>query len=142
MSTPIRTRAEFRQLAVTRLEEAKILLDQGKWAGAYYLAGYAVECALKACITKLMRAEEFPDKNFAIKCYTHSIKELIILSGLKSQWDAATAADAALSGNWGVATNWSEEKRYHSIDESEALELYAAVEDPAHGVLSWLKTHW
>jgi HEPN domain-containing protein len=29
-----------------------VLLEAGLYAGAYYLAGYAVECALKACIAK------------------------------------------------------------------------------------------
>ena len=30
-----------------RLREAKLLLDAKDWDGAYYLAGYAVEFALK-----------------------------------------------------------------------------------------------
>ncbi len=34
----------------------------GMWEGTYYLAGYAVECALKACIAKQIIAEDFPDK--------------------------------------------------------------------------------
>ena len=37
------TKAEFQDMAEQRLAEAKALLDQGKWNGAYYLAGYAVE---------------------------------------------------------------------------------------------------
>lgn len=43
-------RVDFRQLAGLRIAEAKVLLDNNLYAGAYYLAGYAVECALKACI--------------------------------------------------------------------------------------------
>ena len=43
-------RWEFRELATLRLAEAKALLDAGLPDGAYYLAGYAVECGLKACI--------------------------------------------------------------------------------------------
>lgn len=142
MSTPVRTRAEFQQLAVMRLDEAKVLLAAGKWAGAYYLAGYAVECALKACIARLMRAEDFPDKNFAAKCYTHNLKELLVHSGLKAPMDAAATGDAILSGNWGIVIQWSEETRYHTINESEARDLYTAIDDAAHGVLPWLKTHW
>jgi HEPN domain-containing protein len=46
-------RADLQQLAELRITEAKVLLDNGFYAGAYYLAGYAVECALKACIAKL-----------------------------------------------------------------------------------------
>jgi len=38
------------------------LLRLGLFDGAYYLAGYAVECALKACIAKGTQRFEFPDK--------------------------------------------------------------------------------
>src|ERR1039458_10039243 len=66
LSNLIETRAEFQELARVRLEEAKSLLDLGKWRGAYYLAGYAIELALKACIIKtLMATDAFPDKEFS-----------------------------------------------------------------------------
>jgi hypothetical protein len=65
------TRTEFQELAEVRLKEAETLLAAGLWDGAYYLAGYAVECAVKACIAKGIGAEVFPDKEFANKCFTH-----------------------------------------------------------------------
>jgi len=37
-------------------------MQAGFFDGAYYLAGYAVECAIKACIAKGTRRYEFPDK--------------------------------------------------------------------------------
>jgi hypothetical protein len=43
-------RAELQQLAEDRRLDAEALLAAQRWAGAYYLAGYAVECGLKACI--------------------------------------------------------------------------------------------
>ena len=45
----------FRQLAEQRLAEAELLLANGFWSGAYYLAGYALECALKAKIASSFR---------------------------------------------------------------------------------------
>jgi hypothetical protein len=67
-------RAELRQLAEDRLRDAECLLAAGRWSGAYYLAGYAVECGLKACI--MARVEStgviFWDRKFADKCWTHS----------------------------------------------------------------------
>lgn len=54
-------RSDIQILADIRVGEAKALLDLGHWPGAYYLAGYAVECALKACIAKLTKADDFPD---------------------------------------------------------------------------------
>jgi hypothetical protein len=52
-----------------------------------------VECALKACIAKLMKSEEFPDKKFAEKCWTHSLTQLLDLAGLGTDFDAALKAD-------------------------------------------------
>lgn len=45
-------RSDFQDLAQIRLAEAAALLQAERFDGAYYLAGYAVECALKACIAK------------------------------------------------------------------------------------------
>ncbi len=39
-------RLDLQTLAHEKIAEAKILLDAGKGTGAYYLAGYAVECGI------------------------------------------------------------------------------------------------
>lgn len=143
MSTPAVTRADFQQLAEIRIKEAKALLDQGLWDGAYYLAGYAVEVALKACIIKMVMARDaFPERKFSENCWIHDLGKLLELADLRSAWTAATAADANLSVNWGIAKDWKEDKRYHRITETEAKDLYAAVSDATHGVLTWIKTQW
>jgi hypothetical protein len=143
LSKPIETQAEFRQLADERLEEARALLIVKRWGGAYYLAGYAVELALKACIIKtLMMTDAFPVKDFSKDCYTHSVEKLVGLAKLADLRKIATAADPDLSMNWGVVKDWSEEKRYHLIDQSEAEELFNAIADAGHGVLQWIKTQW
>ena len=47
--TVVTSRADFEKLMVLRMEEAKLLIDQKQdWDGAYDLAGYAVEFALKS----------------------------------------------------------------------------------------------
>ncbi|HEY2909529.1 MAG TPA: hypothetical protein VGI99_04750 [Gemmataceae bacterium] len=143
MSTPAITRADFQQLADVRLAEAKALLDLGKWDGAYYLAGYAVEVALKACVIKrLMATDAFPDRKFSDSCYTHNLSELMKLAGLKPALDAETGADAVFTGFWGVVAVWSEQTRYHRVLEIQARSLYDAVGDANHGVLRWIKTLW
>ncbi len=45
-------RSDFRRLTEERVADAEILLANGRFNCAYYVAGYAVECALKACIAK------------------------------------------------------------------------------------------
>jgi HEPN domain-containing protein len=143
LSKLIETRVEFQQLAQERLDEAMALLDFGKWGGAYYLAGYAVELALKACIIKtLMATDAFPDKEFSRNCYTHSLEKLVALAKLDDALKTATKADPSLLTNWALAREWSEEKRYHLIDKAEAEAFYAAVADAAHGVFPWIKTQW
>jgi HEPN domain-containing protein len=143
LSTPIVTKAEFQVLAERRLAEAKVLLDQGQWDGAYYLAGYAVELALKACIIKtLLATDAFPEREFSRNCYTHDVEKLVGLAKLDGVLKIAMHADRSLWNNWELAEDWSEEKRYHRIEKSEAEALYAAITDPAHGVLPWIISHW
>lgn len=48
--------AHWRQLAATRVEEARCLMASGHWPGAYDLAGYAVECLLKALAIRQLLA--------------------------------------------------------------------------------------
>lgn len=143
MDKPIETRAEFQQLAVDRLEEAKSLLDAGKWDGAYYLAGYSVELALKAYIIKwLMARDAFPKKDFSKDCYTHSVEALVGLAEMRPARAAATAVDSTLSDNWALVKDWSEQARYCRFTEAEARALYDSIADATHGVLSWIKTQW
>jgi HEPN domain-containing protein len=143
LSRLILTGADFQDLAEERLAEAKVLLDQGKWDGAYYLAGYAVELALKACIIKtLMATDAFPDKEFSKNCYTHAVEKLVGLAKLDGARKVATDADPDLLTNWVVTRDWSEEKRYHRVAKDEAEALYAAIADAAHGVFPWIKTQW
>jgi HEPN domain-containing protein len=55
-------RKDFKFLADLGAKEAEVLLKSGKQHGAYYLAGYAVECALKACIAKKNQEISISDK--------------------------------------------------------------------------------
>jgi len=56
-------RRDLQALSRIRLTEAKALLRLGHYDGAYYLAGYAAECALKACIAKLTCGTNFRTRN-------------------------------------------------------------------------------
>lgn len=138
------TRADFRLLADTRLAEAAALLAAGFWDGAYYLAGYAVECGLKACIMAYVERTGviFEDKKYAERCWTHDLSALLLLADLKPDLDAASAADRVLEGNWKATIVWNESRRYVRTPEADARKLYAALTDPTHGVMPWIKRHW
>jgi HEPN domain-containing protein len=135
-------RADLQNLASERIAEAKILLDAGKWAGAYYLAGYAVECGLKACIANLLKSEIFPERDFSDKCYVHDIEKLVALAGLKSKRDTDAVANAKLDACWGIVRAWRETSRYEQRTEADARALYEAITDDPDGVLPWIRLHW
>lgn len=136
-------RTDFQQLADIRIDEAAVLLAQQKWDGAYYLAGYAVECALKACIAKMTKQDDFPPyKKFSEDCYSHDLNKLMILAELDDLLDAAMQAEKALAKNWQTIRAWDESSRYKRIPQAKAEEMYNAIVDPKHGVLPWLKQYY
>jgi len=126
-----------------RLVDARALLRAHRYSAAYYLAGYAVECALKACIAKRTKRHDFPDKKIANDSYTHDLTRLVGIAGLKSELDAIHASDKAFERYWNVVREWSEEDRYNlSISSEDALELYNAITRRRNGVMRWLRNHW
>lgn len=107
VAAPIRkTRKDFQRLAELRAREASTLARSGNSQGAYYLGGFAVECALKACIAKKTRRYEFPDTKYATKVYTHDLNELLKLAHLETQLDRDMKARPELATNWGVVKGW------------------------------------
>jgi HEPN domain-containing protein len=132
-------RADLQHLAEVRLREADALLQGGNHPGAYYLGGYTVECALKACIAKQTQQFDFPDKTLVARSHTHNLSELLALAGLKPQLGRESAA---LRANWGVVKDWSERSRYQVRDAQAAQDLFDAIADASDGVLEWLKQHW
>lgn len=136
-------RNDLKELAQARLREAKVLLDNDEYSGAYYLAGYVIECALKACIAKRTREFDFPDKSTVVDSYTHNLTALVKVAGLQPDLDAEIQNDQEWFGPyWGVIKLWTEHTRYSIIDRSTAANLFEAVSDSKHGVLKWLKRHW
>ena len=119
-----------------------MLFDNGCWAGAYYLAGYAIECALKACIAKRTERFEFPDLKRVKSSYTHDLVELLRIAGLNRLLREAEYNRPQLGENWLFVTGWSEEARYEQHSESDAASLLKAVQDRKDGILSWLKNYW
>ena len=137
-------RLDFQKLAEIRIKEAKVLLDNKCFEGAYYLAGYGVECALKACIAKKTKLHDFPPPKKVVEdIYTHSIMKLLVRAelGLELKNQEATVIQFKL--NWAVVKDWSEHKRYETqIDTKRARDLYRAITNSRNGVLPWLKKYW
>ena len=124
------------------LREARALLNLGLWDGAYYLAGYAIEYAVKACIAKATRRYEFPDKKKVDSSHSHDLSQLIKVAGLEGALLDKLRNDTEFRTNWLTAQYWSEQTRYRRHAPESAKELVAAVTDRNHGVLPWIRLHW
>ncbi len=136
-------RFDFQELALLRLKEAQVLLQHGCVEGAYYLAGYVVECALKACIAKLTKEFEFPDKDRVNQSHVHNLKKLIDVAGLNQKLLDRMREDNDFLGAWNVVKDWSEKSRYNkAIAKNAAEDLLNAIRDEKSGILSWLKKFW
>jgi hypothetical protein len=122
-----------------RVREARLLLRGSEWSGAYYLVGYAVECALKARLTRDFRAFRMPDKDDVNRNYTHDLEFLAKQAGLNV---LIATAGGNLSRNWNVVVSWRETSRYETRTETQAREIFRAVTDRNDGVLPWLKQYW
>lgn len=118
------------------------MLRQGYFSGAYYLAGYAVECGLKACIAKNTREYDFPPKvEFVRDLYKHDFAKLIKAAGLKPSYDDIQV-NSKLAKNWSLVNKWSGESRYNNYDEKDAGAIFEAINEKEEGVLEWIKQHW
>jgi HEPN domain-containing protein len=104
-------RNDFRELSRARLREAEALLAAGHYSGAYYLAGYAVECALKACIARKTRAGDFPELEITRASYTHNLRDLVKTGGLEQERERLMTENRAFEPNWRLVKDWSEASR-------------------------------
>jgi HEPN domain-containing protein len=136
-------RSDLQRLADLRLNDARILFEAGAFSASYYLAGYAIECALKACVAKQVKEFDFPDRRLAERSYTHNLPQLVEVAGIRAQLESATTANHLLRDNWLLVKEWSEASRY-TLDRSEkaAQDMLVALTDETNGVLPWLKKFW
>ena len=115
-------RKGLQDLSRIRLKEANALLQLGLFDGAYYLAGYSVECALKACIAKGTRRGEFPEKKKVESSHSHNLLQLITVAKLDRLHNEQAGRNPAFWNNWDVVKCWSEQSRYEKKSEESARE--------------------
>lgn len=134
-------RKDLKFLADLRAKEAGVLLADGKSHGAYYLAGYAVKCALKACIAKKTKKFEFPAKpDYVREVYSHKLNTLVSVAGLDADLKKEINTNPAFATNWSTVKEWTEESRYKT-EKLNGRDMYNAIVG-ADGVLPWIKQRW
>ncbi len=105
-------RRDLKILTDLRIVDAKILLDGRHFSGAYYLVGYAVECALKDCIAKQIKEHDIPDKQLVLDSYTHNLEKLLRISGVKLMFDSLIKTHQSFEVNWNIVKDWPEGSPY------------------------------
>jgi len=105
--------AELDRIANARLDDAKALLAAGRYDGATYLCGYAVEVSLKARTCRILSWVDFPRTGSEFHAYksfqTHELDVLLRLSG---QEPRIKQEHFAL---WNAVAVWKAESRYNAI---------------------------
>ena len=144
----------IRNLAALRLEEAQILARNGKPDGAFYLAGYSVELALKAKVAELLglpgifdeqnTAQQFTGLNELRRLVkTHNLTLLLVMSGLKPAFDQLRITDVrfATVANW--LNDWNEGLRYRSPGSvtSTGVAHFIVSLAETNGILQWIERH-
>ncbi len=114
------THEGLKQIALTRLEEAKILYDNSKYDGAVYLCGYVLEVALKARICNLLKLKEYPDRGKSKNIFTiHDFEILFKLAGLEAEIELKKKSSSTFFANWYLLASskdgWTPEIRYKAI---------------------------
>src|SRR5205807_9091608 len=105
-------RFDFQKMAEERVADAAALLDAERYQAAYYLCGYAIECALKSCIAKKTREFDFPDRNVVKDSYVHDLMKLLNVANLAEAHQEEMEMSDIFATNWVIVRNWSEASRY------------------------------
>lgn len=117
--------AELDSIAKARLEDAKALLQTGRYDGAAYVCGYAVEVALKARICRSLNWPDFPSTAGEFQSYrsfqTHDLDVLLRLSGQEAKIRQQYFAP------WNVVSVWNPDLRYNLIGTSKPSDTEAMI---------------
>lgn len=143
---------EIKDIAVQKLNAAKILVQNGDVDNAFYLAGYSIELELKAKVCELLNfpdlfneeGEKVPKIGQIRKKYkTHDLFELLIHSGLKAKYDFEKGRQQMLfDSNALLFENWNENCRYKPcgyyklVDVERLIEM---IEHPENGIRKWIR---
>jgi HEPN domain-containing protein len=141
--SPQMNRFDLQKMAEERVADASALLGAERYQAAYYICGYAIECALKACVARKTREFDFPDRKVVNDSYVHDLTKLLKVAAIDGLLQEEEARNRLFAKNWGVVKDWSETSRYDaSITAARASVFFLAVTDESNGVLSWLKKQW
>lgn len=137
-------KSDLCKIADERAKDIDVLIKNRRYSAAYYLSGYIIETALKACIAGKTRKNQFPDKETVDASYTHDLDKLMGIAELRPYLYAEfkTNNNATLERYWALVSQWSEKARYLRHTRLETLDLYEAIMDVHNGLYQWIKQYW
>jgi hypothetical protein len=113
--------AELKKIAKGRLMDAEALFRAGRYDGAIYLCGYAVEVALKARICRTLKWLGYPSTRKEFEGYqsfrTHELNILLHLSGVEAKIGTKHLAE------WSVVATWRSTVRYLPMGSATAQDV-------------------
>ncbi len=136
---PASTTGEWWQLADRHLSTAEALKKAKQYPDAFYHAGYAVECALKAIICRDLFGGTWPSRQTFPEGYSHDLDRLLRLAGLKPRLMEARQRDEEFGMNWETVRKWRETTRYENLSAPRASAMILAVKQRRFGMLTWLR---
>lgn len=135
---PIIPRKALEEIAEARLLEAETLRKAGHYAAAIYLAGFAVECYLKAAICATLHWNELRET-----FKTHDLESLMLHSGSDSKLrknSPLVESFAKIRETWALDRPDSIRYRRPADFKKKDAELFMQyVSDPATGIVPWLR---
>lgn len=120
-------KVELKKIAVARLQDAQILMQGGRYEGATYLCGYAIEIGLKVRICRTLHWRGFPETNAEFKDLqsfkTHDFDALLRLTGVENKIKSQYLVE------WSTVKQWKPELRYSktkSASQQSAVDFIQA----------------
>jgi hypothetical protein len=112
---------DLKSIARARLADSRALLARGRYDGAVYLCGYAVEMALKVRICRTLKWPGFPETSAEWRGFTslkvHNFDLLLRFSG------AEPLIRTKYMAEWSTVRDWQPELRYEPV--GVASQVYA-----------------
>jgi len=123
----------FRQASIERLLDAKCLHEAGRFQGAIYLCGYALECRLKFCVCLSRGAPHL--KEGEARSLGHGLERSLDAAGLKEKLYQSEDLRVAFLR---IIRQWSTEIRYSGSARNDR-ESESFLKD-TRALLRWLET--
>jgi HEPN domain-containing protein len=146
------TRDSLRVSSKQKMIEAKFLIDNDYIDLSFYLIGYAIEFALKACVCKNLDIDDLFCENrqskvkneLIAKFKTHDYESLIILSGLYKKKQEIQAKNEELYLDLTYIfkkANWKPDCRYYPVStksKEDVIEFFKSAKE----LLKWIENYW